>query len=210
MSKSRKKKGTTAEKRRQDEIQKRMDRAAANAEKKKKDERAAAGPAPVIESKEPAAADAGTRPAAQEPKREPVSRPRPRRERRRVPRPEPGPMPSRRLLSIDGDGNVPLPVRMGLADLFKAIRNDFPSGCGSLYISLGSIAAGGGKYDMSYSYNRGLFNRLEPLSGKGSEKNPPVLADVLDARVTSLRADVSDNSVDWYAGVAAQMPDAET
>lgn len=195
MSRSKKKKSTSASQRKQEAIQKRMGRAAENAEKRKskmpaEPEKPKAEPGQVPE---PAARP--DRPAA----KEPVTKPSPRRSRPSRPRYE-APMPSmKKALSVRDDGSVGFPSRMGLSDLFKAIRNDDPSGESTLYIKLDGQDASKSNYDLSYKYLKGLFTRNEALGSKNGKNQPPVLADLLDARVKTLRYD----GADWYAGAIA-------
>ena len=195
MPRNKKKRSASAEQRRQEEIQKRIGRAAENAEKKRSKAKAkAAEPAP--------AAAKAPEPAPASPK-EPASKPAPRRGRAKPRYEQPAPS-MRKILSIGEDGSVRFPERLGLSDLFKAIRNDDPSGSGHLYISLDGTLPEAGACDLSYVYKKGLFTRVEALAGRKSGDAPPVLADLLDARVRTLYAKRDeDGGTGWYAGVTA-------
>lgn len=199
MSRNKKKKSTPAGQRRQEEIRRRIGRAAENAEKKKPKE--PANPQPPAQPEKP-----GTKAPAREAK--PVPKPERRRERPSHTRYGPVPQPIRKVLSVHEDGTVSFPTRMGLSDLMKAIRNDDPSGTGNLYIGLDGVCPEPGRHSMSYSYTKGLFNRLEAVTGRKSGQQP-VLADLLDARVRELRAEATENGTDWYAGVMA-APESDT
>lgn len=219
MSRSKKKKSTSAGQRKQEEIQKRIGKAAANAEKKKA---AAPGPAekpgtpaprtvpdePKARKKKPS--PESVKEAAPEPVKSPAQKPEPRRGRPSRTRYE-APLPTgRKILSVGEDGGVRFPARMGLSDLFKAIRNDDPSGSGTLYIGLEGTCPEPDGHDLSYSYHKGLFTRLEALDGKKSRNAPPVLADLLDASVRELRAlGNDDGGTDWYAGAVAVAADPD-
>lgn len=204
MSRSKKKKSTSAGQRRQDEIQKRIQKASENAEKKK----SGGSEKPACNKAKAAAEKPVEAPAVQEKAPEP-EKPAKKPERRKpASRRQPAPpvAPSRKSLVIgmeSGPGELvtaTFPARLTVESLFKAIRTDYANFTGHLYIRLDGADPVPGGHALSYSYARGMFTRQEDLSGKKQKSGLPVLADLLDARIVKICADrTGPDCIDWHA-----------
>lgn len=104
---------------------------------------------------------------------------------------------------------ISLIMRMTLEELMKTLRKEYPEDTGSVFIRTdgqGCLEAGP---HMTYAYDKGLFLRQDPLSGKAAKNRTQyLLADLLSQPVKSIQCEPVENGIDWYITLSPASAEA--
>lgn len=107
-----------------------------------------------------------------------------------------------RTLAIRGDGDrrsVTFPPRMTAGALLKAIRDGAYMSAGTVYIAAGHEITAESDADMAYTFHGGLFVRRDRPNKK--DQSARFLADVIDTPVGSAIVEGDASDMSWFVSL---------